>query len=254
MTVHPANVPHLADSVRYFLRRGVRSISIEPIVTHDPSWKTDSIAGLEEAFARVYRLCRRHYRLTGEVPLQAFRRAERDSPHRPRKMQLCGAGSGETLAVDVDGQAHGCVMFVSSYQAPSPFLRGRFDTMKMGDYRDAAFPERHAAYPEAARRTRLFDDKQDKYSSYGACRDCRFLGACGICPVSIGNIPGNTDPRRIPDFPCAWNLVSLKYRSRFPRPATARRILTGAVRPPLLVQQLLSTTGRGTTRPPAGGR
>src|SRR5262249_34588716 len=115
----------------------------------------------------------------------------------------------------------------------------------MGDYRDAAFPERHAAYPEAAREARIFDDKQEKLSSYGACRDCRFLGECSICPVSIGNIPGNTDPYRIPDFPCAWNLVSLKYRHRFPRPASVPEILTGTARMPELVRDLLALTAAG---------
>src|SRR5262249_36263700 len=69
MTVHPATVSHLADSVRYFLRRGVTTIDMQPIVTHDPSWKTESIQELDRAFAKVYRLCRRHMRLTGEVPL-----------------------------------------------------------------------------------------------------------------------------------------------------------------------------------------
>jgi hypothetical protein len=33
--------------------------------------------------------------------------------------------------------------------------------------------------------------------------------------MSIGHIPGNRDPNRIPDFPCAYNLVSLKYRDLF---------------------------------------
>ena len=87
---------------------------------------------------------------------------------------MCGVGRGETPAVDVDGQVHGCLMFVDSYQRfPTTFLRTRLEAMRMGDLRDPQLPERLAAYPAAAQAAGIFHDKQDKYSSYGRCGECR---------------------------------------------------------------------------------
>jgi hypothetical protein len=85
-------------------------------------------------------------------------------------------------------------------------------------------------YPGAARATGLFHARNEKYSSYDRCAECRFAAECSICPTSIGHIPGNTDPRRVPDFGCAYNLVSLAYRERSPDQPTALDVLTGRVR------------------------
>jgi hypothetical protein len=122
-------------------------------------------------------------------------------------------------------------MFVDSYQKfPTAFLRKRLDAMRMGDLRDPDLPQRMSAYPVAAREAGIFHNKQDMYSTYGRCGECRFLSECSLCPVSIGHQPGNTDPHRIPDFQCAYNLVSLKYRERFPFQASAReRLVEGPI-------------------------
>ena len=108
---------------------------------------------------------------------------------------------------------------------PTTFLRNRLEALRMGGVENLDLDSRRAVYPSAARATGLFTDKQDKYSSYGRCGECRFLDSCSICPVSIGHQPGNTDPRRVPDFLCAYNLVSLKYRELFPVTA-APEVLT----------------------------
>jgi hypothetical protein len=71
-------------------------------------------------------------------------------------------------------------------------------------------------YEDAVRRTEIFHDKQDKYSSYARCGSCRFLTTCGVCPVSIGHRRGGEDPHRVPDLQCAFYLVSLSYQARFP--------------------------------------
>ena len=103
--------------------------------------------------------------------------------------------------------------------------------MRMGDVRDEAFPRRLALYPAAVRAAGIFHDKQDKHSSYGRCGECRFLRTCSVCPTSIGHIPGNTDPDRVPDNLCAYNLVSLAYKDRFPRQPDPIAILLPATRP-----------------------
>jgi uncharacterized protein len=228
LTLLPSTIPFLADSIEYFLRKQVRQIGVSPAITHQP-WRDELKTELDAQFARIFRACLRHYRATGDVPFALFRR-ERGHPDRRRQnVDLCGVALGETPAVDVDGQVHGCVMFVDSYQRfPTRFLRTRLQDMRMGDLRDARLPERMAAYPAAARSASLFHDKQDKYSSYGRCGECRYLGTCGVCPVSIGHQPGNADPNRIPDFQCAYNLVSLKHRQRFPfQPGARERISQG---------------------------
>ena len=231
LTLTAATIPHLDESIAYFLRRGVPEVAISPNVSHDVLWKNDMIAVLDEQFAKVFQTCLRHYRRTGEVPLLLFRKDGADDGHQPQGDAMCGAPSGRTLAVDVDGQVHGCAVFAESYQKfPVPFLRRRVESIRMGDFRAPGFSERLALYPEATRAAGIFHHKREKYSSYGRCGDCRFLDSCSICPASIGHIPGNTDPRRVPDFPCAYNLVSLKYRERFPTRPSALDVLTGRVK------------------------
>lgn len=224
-------IPHLAASIAYFLAKGVAKIEIGANLDHDPLWKKEMIDVLDSEFARVYRTCLDHYHRTGDVPLVAFQKHAGENRHQPAGDALCGAPSGRALAVDVDGQAHGCAVFIESYQTfPLPFLRSRVDAMRLGDFRASDFGERLARYPEVARGAGIFHGRREKYSSYRRCGECRYLELCSICPTSIARIPGDTDPRRIPDFPCAYNLVSLKYRDKFPAQPTAVDILTGRVK------------------------
>ena len=140
---------------------------------------------------------------------------------------MCDVASGHKAAIDVDGEVLGCVTFAQSYQVfPTMFLRNRLEALRMGHVHDSGFNRRWAKYPAAARATGLFTDKQKKYSSYGRCGECRFLHTCGICPVSIGYQPDNTDPHRVLDFLCAYNLVALKYRELFPIVPTAVDVLS----------------------------
>jgi len=89
------------------------------------------------------------------------------------------------------------------------------------------FAARYAEFPEAACGTGLFHNKRRKYSTYGRCGECPYVGECSICPTSIGHIPGNIDPDRVPDFSCAYNRVSLKYRALFPRQPRPQELLRG---------------------------
>ncbi len=231
ITLTAATLQHLADSVAYFLGKGVESLAVSPVVTHDPYWRTENIALLEEQFARAFDLSLRHYKRTGRVPFLGFRKDASPDVHAPRGGTMCGAPSGRALAIDVDGAVHGCAVFVESYQRfTNPFLRAGVESIRLGDFRAPDFADRLARYPAAARALRIFHDKPSKHSSYGECQRCRFVEQCSICPASIGHIPGNSDPHRVPDFACAYNLVSLAYRERFPAQPTPLDILTGRVR------------------------
>jgi uncharacterized protein len=231
VTLVPSTIPDLADSIDYFLGKGVQRMVVAPALTHQPGWRPELMEQMDSQFARIFRASLRHYRKTGKVPFTLFLKERNQPTHGPQPSAVCAAGRGDKAAVDVDGQVHGCLMFVDSYQKfPTAFLRKRLDAMRMGDLRDPDLPQRMSAYPVAAREAGIFHNKQDMYSTYGRCGECRFLSECSLCPVSIGHQPGNTDPHRIPDFQCAYNLVSLKYRERFPFQASAReRLVEGPI-------------------------
>jgi hypothetical protein len=100
-------------------------------------------------------------------------------------------------------------------------------SLRLGDFREPGFAGRLERYPQAARAAGIFHDKAGKRSSLGRCGECAFLERCSVCPASIGHIPGNDDPGRVPDFPCAFNRVALGYQERFPPPdqVVAGRVL-----------------------------
>jgi sulfatase maturation enzyme AslB (radical SAM superfamily) len=216
MTLLGRTIPHLADSVEYFLGKQVREILIGPQFTHDPTYRTEMIDDLRRQFRRIFRASVAHYARTGRVPVAALRKGPPEGK-KPKTLTMCGVMRGEKLAVDVDGQSHGCVLFASSYQRfTNPFLKDRLESLALGDVRTGEPARRLPMYEDAVRRTEIFHDKQDKYSSYARCGSCRFLTTCGVCPVSIGHRRGGEDPHRVPDLQCAFYLVSLSYQARFP--------------------------------------
>jgi radical SAM protein with 4Fe4S-binding SPASM domain len=239
LTLVPQTICWLHDSVSYFLAKGVTDIRVAPDMTAFSHWRFDQIHELDRAFAAVFDSCIRHYRRTGRVPLGLFRKSDPNEIADRSRRDMCNVASGDKAAVDVDGQVLGCVTFAESYQRfPTAFLRNRLEALKMGSVQSDELPRRMAAYPAAARATALFTDKQNKYSSYGRCGECQYLATCGICPVSIGHQPGNSDPNLVPDFLCAYNLISQKYRERFPCMPTALDILLGRAPVPELTRAL----------------
>ncbi len=214
--ISPA-IPHLARSIGYLVGKGVREISISPSLTPHPSATDDCRAQLDAQFSRIWDISLAHFKRTGEVPLLLFKKAKNERQHRRRVHTMCAVMNGEELLIDVNGQVHGCALFADCYQEfPSDFLRKRVNGLRMGDFRDPGFRKRHAAFPEAVRKAEIFHHKEKKYSSYRKCGECEYLDSCSVCPVSIGYDPKNTDPRRVPDFLCAFNMVALRYRERFP--------------------------------------
>jgi len=253
MTATSANIPTLAASIEYFLQKGIREISVAPVYTHDPGWRLESIEDLGAQFSRILHACLRHHERSREVPLLPFRGKGVPAGRSDRGRTMCGAQRGETLAVDIDGHVHGCLTFGLSYEAvPSDFLSSRLEAMRMGDLRDPSFTERLALYPEAARSTGLFHAKQEKYSSYGRCGECRYMRTCDVCPTSIGHVAGNTDPNRVSDMLCAWSLVTHRYAEIFRRRTGMRDLLIGRAELPPLMRRLQSfvearrSTGSGS--------
>jgi sulfatase maturation enzyme AslB (radical SAM superfamily) len=216
MTLVPSTVSHFADSIEYFLGRGVCEIGVNPSMSVMMDWELGRIEELEEQFARILELSVAHYTATEEIPLKVFRGGPTRSLARPESVSMCGVMRGDEPAVDVDGQVHGCATFARSFQRfPSSFLRERIEDMSIGDLHAPEFRHRYRQFAKATERAGIFHRKEEKHSGYGRCGDCRYLAACSICPMSIGNLPGNQDPQRVPDFSCAYNLVALKHRDLF---------------------------------------
>lgn len=211
------NIAFLADSVAYFLETGVPTLSITPAMTSDAQWTARDTAELERQFARVYARVLSHYRRTGRVPLELFRKAHPDEPVDDASSTACDIGTGHALAVDVTGRAVPCSLFAQGYQVPgSPLLDAAAERVALGRVSDPRLRERLAACRRRIGAMRLFAARCRKYSSWGRCKDCAYLHRCSVCPVSIGLLPGNTDPDRIPDFQCAFTRTALAYRDRFP--------------------------------------
>ncbi len=218
LTLTPHNLPHLAGSVSYLLRKGARSIVIAPSISADAEWDLNRIGELDAEFARLFKRSLSHYRKTGEIPVGIFRSGGDVSTAKRGTRPLCGIGRLRSITVDVDGEVCGCSMFAGSYtRIDSPVLQRRLAGMSLGRIDDPGLFRRYALFPAAVRRAGIFHRRNRKRSAYGRCEDCRYAARCFVCPASICFVPGNDDPDRVSDFCCAFNRVSLKYRKRFLR-------------------------------------
>jgi sulfatase maturation enzyme AslB (radical SAM superfamily) len=216
ITLSSRNLEHLTESFADLVDRGVGEIVVSALVTHDSGWRQSTIEALADQIAEILRVSIEHFRRTGEVPFAPFKQVEAGDLPPDGPPAMCTAAGTTDPAVDVDGQVYGCVMFAESYQRfPNGMLRQCLEPMRLGDIRARDFDERLEAYPAAAAAANIFTDKEEKYSSYRTCRGCLFVHQCSVCPVSIGHIPGNTDPNRVPDLQCAFNLAVLTAREKF---------------------------------------
>jgi len=212
----PETVAHLADSIDYLLARGFTEIALSPATGNIPGWHAGLFALLDEQFARVYGSVLRYYQRTGLVPVTLFRKASPTS--QPPSSAHCGIAEAPMAVVDVDGSVYACPPLVgSALERPEGLLKQASDAMRIGHVADPNLAARLPDYRRALRAVGLFGRRDTLRSSDGACRDCAYLRQCDVCPLSIALAPGASDPRRVPDFICAFNQVALKYRNRFPR-------------------------------------
>jgi sulfatase maturation enzyme AslB (radical SAM superfamily) len=230
ITVTAAGLPCLAESVRHFLWRGVRSLRISPRSTDDPDWDETGFAELDRQLSRVHRACLDHYYRTGQVPLRLFRRAVGEAGAAPPDAP-CAAATGETLTVDVDGEVSACVLFAGSYRAPhlEP-IAAEIGKLGLGRIGDPAFPRRLAAHAAAAPSSLLFTSRGAWRSSRGPCGECVARAECVICPTSVRRAPGGGHPR-VPDLACAFSRVAARYRALFPPQPSLADVLRGRASP-----------------------
>jgi len=217
-TLTARNLRHLAESIRYILGLGVTEVNVVPMTTHDPDWDSRTDEVLEEQLARVREICVAHWRHTHEFPFTPFGGWQAGEETVQDSWLMCGLGRAVGLVVDVDGAAAACSGFIQSVRSVQNALHGEvMGVAAIGNIRDPDFSGRLAACRDRVRGHPIFNQKMRKRSSYGVCRDCRFLKTCFVCPNSIAHIPGNNDPHRIPDNQCAFNLALGRQRELFER-------------------------------------
>ena len=232
ITLTPSTVGGLADAIQYVTGKGVRRITVSPVIAATPDWSAAGHRELGVQFDRILDLSVGLYNVSGEVPFAGFRPSSQPlSPPMGRHARgrsgrvpvpnggaMCGAGHGAEITVDPDGEVAGCPIWLESLQRfPGEMLEPRLAPLRLGRVGSADFARRLASLPNAVAAVDMFNQRERKHSSYGLCGDCRFLRDCRVCPISIGHLPGNLDPHRIPDFHCAYSRISLAAREEFQR-------------------------------------
>lgn len=233
VTLTVANLPALADSVAYFLGKGVRTVRVSPRMTPEPDWRENLAGELDRQMSRVSDASLRHFRRTGQVPVTFLRRgAAPPTGPRPYRGWTCGIADGTAICVDVDGEVTGCALLAASCQSfpPGP-LADRLRPMRLGSILDPDLPSRLVTQRVAARAAGLFHRRERKHSSFGSCRRCASRWGCMVCPLSAVYVPGNRDPGLVPELPCAFNRVVARYRARFPPQPSLADVIKGRASP-----------------------
>jgi uncharacterized protein len=229
MTLVPEAIPFLADSVAYLLDKAVPEIAIAPAAGVDGAWDAAQRDELEAQFERILDVGLRHFRASGSMPLLLLRGKAPASAPRYRCGTMCGVVRGMTPAVDVDGRVYACALLVEQLvNAGHSWFSDELRRLRIGDLCDTAFEETYAASVEKAWGSEILTRKENKRSAYGRCADCSAFAECGICPVSIGLLPGNQDPNRVPDLDCAFMQAASRARERFHREIDPSSTLPGS--------------------------
>jgi uncharacterized protein len=234
MTLAPETVPHLPQSVAYFIDKEVQTFTVLPAMG-TTTWQPAQIQTLERAFAVVFQQMLKLYDERAHVPFALFRKSLAEQSTKP-KGWACGAHSTEGLAIDLNGEVHGCLLATRTYQMhPSELFQPAIAALRLGRAADAGFATRAAGMSGAAGACGAgFSQPGRRYSSYRKCADCEFLPECQACPLAAAPMPRWDDTLRVPDFICAFNQVSLAYRRRFPPQPTPYDYMMGRVPlPPL---------------------
>ena len=239
VTVTAAALPFLAASTRYFIERGVSTIEFAPVVTWDEDCDEASVVGLSEQIAAILEIAVDHWYRTRECPVSFLRPVEPTGEVLLRPVFGCGACAGIGVTVDADGRAWGCQLFAASLQELPLLGRSVARALDLGDIRDPSIDRRLAALPSIGLVEPVLGALDTKYTSYGRCCDCEHLYSCTICPAGTIHIPGNTDPLRLPDLPCAFSRLTLEAAAEFERSTASQRWVDRLVDLKQPLQQLM---------------
>ena len=220
-TLTSRNVALLASSVHYLLARGVRSLVVSPLVTHDPGWGDAEARELDRQLAQLVTIVT-SVRTDGDRPaFRPFAPLEAPAGGSPGAAP-CGLGARDTLFVDVDGTLAPCAFFArSTLGAAPPLARAIAGVSPSPSVED---PDLHAALASRARGLALLPSlgpATGRRSHLGPCASCEALPECFVCPASIAFAP-EQDPNLVPAIQCDWNRLVAKHRRAFLARAAAR--------------------------------
>ena len=217
MTLTPQNLPYLADSVTYLVRRQVASIGVSPALSRVPGWNDDLRPLLDRQLFRVFEQGKRHLEKTGKVPFMALRKyREFDVPPEPEK-RICAALVAHNPVLDVDGRLYSCLVFApSGLENSEPRLREIGQDIDLGRPDDPGFEERRLSFSKGVRNTKLFTSAPDLESIYGKCCECPAATVCKICPLALLEFGPEAAPKKVPALLCAYYYLTWKYNRDFP--------------------------------------
>ncbi|MBK9064082.1 MAG: radical SAM protein [Acidobacteria bacterium] len=211
VTLTPSNVSHLAESFRYFLSRGIRTVEIAPAAARASGWSRRQARELDRQLAAVVRLSREEYRRSGRIPFRALRPYEASAPAPGGP--ACGCGSHGLLFVDVDGRIAPCAAFIPSALPERAPIHRRIV---------AALDGLHVSAPDLAsgllrregraRRLRSLRRPADRNRTSRRCSRCPARASCLVCPGATALAGG-----RVPEFQCDVNRLVVFHRTQFHR-------------------------------------
>jgi sulfatase maturation enzyme AslB (radical SAM superfamily) len=217
ITLIPETIVYLADSIEYFMQKSVQSISIMPVITHCHNWSNDYYSMLDTQLGRAAATSLTHYSQTGTIPVNIFRQNPPQTILESENLAMCGIMRAQGCAVDIDGTFYACSHALTAPKnCSSKLLHDCIDAMRIGVIGEPAFITRFRSLGERLDKMGIFSGKERKSSSYGRCDECEYLHSCFICPLTIAHNRIDHNPNIIPDFPCAFNRLALKYREIFP--------------------------------------
>ena len=164
VTVSPAAVPFLADSVDYLLGKGVGEIDLTPVMTPSPGWSGSKLRELESQFERILESSLRHHDKTGEIPLLLYTGKGKLTGPQVTSRAMCEIVDSNSWAVDVDGTVSGCTLFAPSVQAYGSDLLRACRRRSHSRSRDRPGPcDAHGCVRRSVKSLPLFSEKEKKY-------------------------------------------------------------------------------------------
>ena len=196
----PATVGHLARSLKFFSKAGVAEVQFSPSI-HRP-WTGEDLQAYRLEIAKLRAFLVRHYRRTGTIPVQDFRRPIRSG------LVSCSAGL-KRLALAPDGRIWGCHLLADCFkgkeesQEGRDFCFGRFEAFSRN-------PCRASGRVLAARR-RL--RAENFFTAKKLCALCDRLEECAVCPAGPAIFSGLLG--LIPSDLCRLNRILFAERRLF---------------------------------------
>ena len=215
VTLTLENLPVLADSIRYLLARGVRTISVTPLVTPEP-WRPAAVRRLEDEVAAVFGASLAHFVETGAIPVDLARPHAGPARLHDDSRPLCGYGRSGLLVVDTDGAVLPCAGAVGLRGSGREDAAERFlGPLRSGTVFDPDLGETLEAREARVRTSEVLTHHTSKRSGLADCASCPAISECRACPLATAFLPGNADPHRVADQACAFTLACWAARRQF---------------------------------------